>query len=161
MIAENFIPFVDDSIPKGSALSRCAMFTMRQWQGEDADIIHKSISLFAAWENEHPVPYWKGRSFNLYVLYGADVAFSMPPSALGTTGTMIFVRMDRVLPLYPRPICYAIFLEELCHSYYMITDEWEVKEYLLPILRQMYPQISLHHLYPKMFDMQDRRINHP
>ena len=131
MIIQGTIPFTSVNIPEDSALSRCAMFTTQKWRDEDGHIIHKSLSLFAAWEKDHPIPFWKERSFNLYVLYQETISVAVSKPLLGTTATVIFLRMDRILLLYPHPICFAIVLEELCHAYYMIQDEHQVKELVI------------------------------
>ena len=67
-------------------------------------------------------------------------------------------RADRSRRIRPLATRVAIVLEELLHRYYLIHDEWEVKELVVPLLQSRAPDVTLHGLYPKMFDAEGRRL---
>lgn len=54
-----------------------------------------------------------------------------------------------------------ILLEEVCHTLYQIQNEYKVKEVVYTILRTHIQGLTLHDLYPSMFDEFDHRVPLP
>ena len=100
---------------------------------------------------------WADLAFVAYC--GGALTLELEAHTLGQTTSYIFVDLARIdRKEIPQSKKMAAVLEELCHCYYMIVDEWDVKVVVMQILHLQFPELRLHSFYSHMFDEDERPI---
>lgn len=159
MLVPNAVDFQFDSVLNSSSvLASCMMFRTYDLTGDDASVLLTAFSIFMECEHIYPIPYKSSRVVCMIVSDRDQIVMQAEPHVLGQTAECIFLFMHRSLQLKQPSRRVAVVLEELLHRYYLIHDEWAVKERLMPLLQSRFPDVTLHSLYPKMFDACGRRI---
>lgn len=131
---------------------------------DDKMILADALELFALWETKCPVPGGSNRITAMVLSMTGEVTIRLEPRVIGQSTNLVLLRWESVraasrsLPEVSAALKTAIILEELCHGLYMIRDEYLVKETVIQILHQKYPLVSLHGLFPRLYDKDNRRI---
>lgn len=152
-----FGPVADSS----SVLASCMMYRTYDLDGEDAAVLLNAFDLFMILERHRPVPFREECRVCLIVSDSDDIVLTPEARVLGQTASFIFLFMNRSRKIKPLANRVAIVLEELLHCYYLIRDEWEVKELAMLLLQSKFSDISLHGMYPRLFDEKGHRISKP
>lgn len=162
MIVEHGENFSFQSVyDSSSVLSRCIMTRTCEIDGDDAQVLLMAFRLFMQHEASDPVPFAASRICQLIVTKTDSVTLTMEPHVYGCTAGVIFVNLARLRRIARLPNRIAVVLEELFHQYYLIQDEWDVKALVVRVLLAQFPGVTLHGLYPKMFDAQGKRLPFP
>ena len=164
MYIDNQRNFIWEKQEFSPALSAMHIMSNFDLSDDDKTLLVNVLNLFGLWEHNHPVPGGTERISVLVLSMSGSVNVHLESNTVGQANTMFLIRWERILALSrPDPdvlfaLKMAILLEEMCHALYMIRDEYLVKEYVIQIVQQAYPKITLHDLFPVAFDKNNQRI---
>ena len=85
------------------------------------------------------------------------------PGTLGQSLRLVTIWLGQIRQRsdYNRELLMLVMAEELFHALYTVQNEYLVKEMVVEALQPYIPHLSLHDVYPAMFDDSDHRIPLP
>jgi len=87
-----------------------------------------------------------------------EMRFQQEADIAGQSLPLATIWMKRIRQQNHNLLLALTLTEEICHTLYQVYNEYKVKEIVFEVLRPSLPDISLHSIFPSLFDEDDHRI---